>query len=165
MGSVCNGICLTFQCVMQETVDEDRTIRCNADSSLHITGHALIIIYDFHAASAKDVGRTNHNGITDPVRNPDRFFHGGSHSCFRHGDIQFVHDGTELISVLSQIDNSRRSTEDLDTVPFQIRCQIQRRLSPELGDNAYRLFLLIDRKNILQGQRFEIQLVGGVVVS
>ena len=93
------------------------------------------------------------------------FLYSSSHSGFRHGNFQLIHHSTEQITVLSQIDDCGSGSQDTDTVLFQICSQVQRSLSAELSDNAYRLFLLVDTQNIFQSQRLEIQFIGGIVVS
>ena len=55
MCAIAYGIGLTLEGVVKETVNEDRAVRCYTDSSFHIVAHALVIIYHFHSASAKNV--------------------------------------------------------------------------------------------------------------
>ena len=105
--SVADRICLAFQCMIQETVDQDRAVGCHADGCIHISLHTLIIIDDFHASSTKHVGRTNHNRITDLVSDFHSLIHGSCHACFRHRDLQLIHHRTELVTVLCQINDSR----------------------------------------------------------
>ena len=42
---------------------------------------------------------------------------------------------------------------------------VQGRLAAELDDDAFGLFFFIDAQHIFDGQRFKIELVGGVVVG
>ena len=107
VSAVTDGICLTFHGMIQETVDQDRTIRSYTDSSLHIAGHALIIVNHFHTAAAQYVGRTNHDRISDLSRDGQSFLYGRGHTGFRHGDLQLFHHGAEQIAVLGQVDDGR----------------------------------------------------------
>ncbi len=165
MGSVADGIGFALGRMIQEPVDQDRTVGRYADSGRHIIRHAFIIIHDFHAASAENVGRTHHDGIADAVRDRDGILYGDGHAGFGHRDLQLLHHLTEQIPVFRQIDDSGRGAEDLHAVLFQIGCEIQRCLAAELGDHAERLFLIIDAQNIFQGERLEIQLVGSIIVG
>ena len=38
--------------MVQETVDQNRTVRSNADGLLHIEGQRLVVVHNLHAASA-----------------------------------------------------------------------------------------------------------------
>jgi len=51
-----------------------------------------------------------------------------------------------------------------DTIAFQLQRKIQRRLTAELNDYSLRLFALYDGEHIFEGERFEIEAVGGIVV-
>ena len=165
VGAVTDGICLALEGVIQEPVNEDRSVGSYADSCLHVVGHGLIVVDHFHAPSAENVRRTHHNRIADALCNRDGFVHGGCHAGFRHRDAQLVHHAAEQVAVLCQVDDLRGGAENADAVLLQVRSQIQRGLSAELGNDAYRLLLVVDAEYILQGQRLEVELVGGVVVS
>ena len=68
MCTIADGICLTFCSMIQETVNQDWSVRCHTYCSCHIADHALIIIDNFHTAAAKNIGRTYHN--RDRARRP-----------------------------------------------------------------------------------------------
>ena len=144
MISVADSIGFTFQGMVQETVDQYRTVRRHAYSSFHITFHTLIVVYDFHAASAKDIRRTYHDRITDLFGNGKGFCYRSCHSGFRHRDSKLVHHSAEQIAVFRQIDDRRRSSKDLHAVFLKLRSKVQRSLSAELCDNSCRLFFLVD---------------------
>ena len=116
MGAVADSVCLTFQCMIQKTVNQNRPVRCDSYSGLHISGHAFCVIYDFHSSAAQYIGGTDHYRISDPFCNDKCFLDGGSHTGFRHGNTESVHHGTELITVFSQVNDRRRSAQDTDPV-------------------------------------------------
>ena len=99
VGAVADGVRLTFHGMIQETVDENRTIRCHSNSSFHVANHSFFIVNDFHATATQHVGRTNHNRITDSVRCGKGFLHSGCHTGFRHRNLQLLHHSAEQISV------------------------------------------------------------------
>ena len=80
VGSVADGVCLAFHGVIQETVDQDGTVGGYADSRVHIVDHMGIVINDFHAAAAQDIGRTDHDRIADLFGDADGFLYCGSHA-------------------------------------------------------------------------------------
>ena len=105
--------------MVQETVDENGPVRRDAYSSLHVSGHAFFVIYDFHPSSAKHIGRAHHNRITDSFCNRKSLLHSGSHAGFRHGDLQLIHHGAELIAVFCQIYDSGGGAKDAHSVFLQ----------------------------------------------
>ena len=78
--TVADRVCLALHSVVEESVDQDRTVRCNADSREHVVFHRIIIIDDFHSTSAEDVRRTDHYGIADRIGNFCCFFNCCGHS-------------------------------------------------------------------------------------
>ena len=150
---------LALHCMAQETVDQNRTVRCNSLCRFHVNLKISRIIYHFHTAPAKDIRRTHHNRIADLLCDRQRFFHIDRHACLLHRDTKLVHHRPEQISVLSHIDDRRRCSENLYSVSLQICREIQRRLPAELCDHAKRLFFFINAEHILQRQRLKIQSV------
>ena len=144
MISVADRICLTFQCVVQETVNQDRTIRSYADSGFHVSFQTFVIVYNFHSATTENVRRTNHNRITDFFCNGKCLFYSSSHSGFWHRNLKFIHHFAEKITVFCKVDNRWRSSEDLHTVSFQISSQVKRCLSAKLCNNTNRFFLFVN---------------------
>ena len=165
VGSVADGVRLALQCVVQEAVDEDRAVRGDAHRRVHVARHGIVVVDDFHAAAAEHVGRTDHDRITDAVRDLLRLFDGGGHAGFRHRDTELVHDHAELVAVLRQVDDLGGGAQDLHAVLLELGSKVQRGLAAELGDDAHRLFLIVDGEDVLQGQGLEVELVGGVVVG
>ena len=129
---------------MEEAVDQDRAVGCDADCSRHIVCHLLIVVNDFHAASAKDVGRAHHDRVADLLRDGLGFFNGGRHTRLGHGDAQLFHHGAEMVAVLCQVNDGRGSTQDLDALFFQLGSKVQRCLAAELGDDADGLFFSVN---------------------
>ena len=107
VGSIAYRVRLTLQCMIQETVNQDWTVRCYTNCCLHVVSHCHIIVDYFHSTSAKYVRWANHNRITDLACDLYCLFYGCSHSRFRHRNLQLIHHCTELISVLCKIDNRR----------------------------------------------------------
>ena len=145
--------------MVQETVNEDRPVRCNADCRIHVDPHHLIVMNNFHSSSAQYVRRTYHYGVADLVRDSDSLVSVDGHACFRHRDAQTVHHRTEVVSVFSKVDSLRCCTEDIYAVSLKTCSEVQRCLAAELRNNAERLFLLMDGENVFKCQRLKIELV------
>ena len=154
--SVADGVSLTFRGVVQEPVDEYRTVGGHADSSVHIACHALIIVHDLHAASAEYIRWTDHDRIADSFRDRKRFVHSGRHAGLRHRNVQLFHHFTEKVTVFRQVDDRRGGAEDPYSVFLKLRGEIERRLSAELRDNAERFFFFVNAQHIFQCKRFKI---------
>ena len=52
-----------------------------------------------------------------------------------------------------------------NTVPFKICSKIKRCLTSKLSNNTYRFFFMINTEHIFKCQRFEIKLIGSVIVG
>ena len=164
VSSIADRIRLTLQCMIQETVNQDWTVRCYTNCCLHVVSHCHIIVDYFHSTSAKYVRWANHNRITDLACDLYCLFYGCSHSRFRHRNLQLIHHCTELISVLCKIDNRRCGSKNTNAILLQICCQIQRCLSTELCNHAKWFFLFVNAQHVFQCQRLEVQLVRSIIV-
>ena len=71
----------------------------------------------------------------------------------------------EELAVFRQSDRLRRSAEHFDAVGFQIVRKVEGSLTAELHDDAHGFFLAVNGEHVFQGQRFEVKLVGSVVVG
>ena len=77
---------------------------------------------------------------------------------------QFVEKLLEPLAVLGPVDG-RAEVPRMLTPALPSGSQVQRRLAAELDDHARRLFRSHDVQHVFQGQRLEVELVGGVVVG
>src|SRR4029077_1946560 len=55
--------------------------------------------------------------------------------------------------------------DDGHAIPLQFEREVQWSLSTELHDNALRLFLFDNSKNVFQREWFEVQAIGSIVVG
>ena len=80
-----------------------------------------------------------------------------------------VEEGGEEFAVFGEFDVLRRGADDADAVFFEAFGEIQRGLATKLNDNAEHLvvdvFALVDVEHVFEGERFKVELVGGVVVG
>ena len=71
----------------------------------------------------------------------------------------------EALAVLGAVDGVRRGADNRHAVGFQRPGQLERRLSAVLDDYSLGLLLADDFEYVFQGQRFEIQPIGGIEVG
>ena len=165
MFAVGDGVCFAFGGVVEEAVDEDRTVWCDADSSGHVDAHLFVVMNDFHAASAEHVAWAYHNWIADAVCCFEGFVDIDGHAAFWHWNAEAVHHITEVVAVFGKVDGFWCGAEDVDTVFLEVGCKVERRLTAELSDDADWLLFFVDGEHVFEGERLEIELVGGVVVG
>ncbi len=70
-----------------------------------------------------------------------------------------------MVTVLSEVDSLGSCTENVYAVLLEVVSEVERSLSAELSDNAYRLLLLVDRENVLEGKGLEVELIRCIIVS
>ena len=127
------------------------------------------IVHDLHRAAAEDIGRADHDGISYIERNRFGFARRMRRSVVGLTQTETGQKPLKSLSVLRQINRIGRGTEDRNLGALEPRRQFQRRLTPELDDNAEKcaaaLFDARDLDHILRRQRLEIEPVGGVVIG
>ncbi len=111
---------------------------------------------NLHPPSAQDIGGADHQRVTDLAGQCQRFFEVMGHSRFGHWDPQFLHHQAETVTVLRQIDDIRRGTQDAYSGLCQFAGDIQRGLPAELDNDPFRLLPFTNAKNFFNGERFKI---------
>ena len=71
----------------------------------------------------------------------------------------------KLAPVFRQVNRIWRSPDNRNSRLVELLSQLQRGLPTKLNNHAFRFFLVDDRNNILEGQRFEIEPIRRIVVS
>ena len=114
--SIADGIRFALCCMMKESVYQNRTVGSYAYRLLHVERQRLIVVNNFHSASAQYIGRTYHYRISDSVGSLKRLFNIDSHTCFRHRNFKLLHHLTELVSVFCKINCLRSRPKNVNTV-------------------------------------------------
>ena len=83
----------------------------------------------------------------------------------RIGDVELVAYGAEPVAVLGKVDGLGLRAHDVDAGILQGRRQLQRGLPAQRDHHALGLLDVDDIHDVLEGERLEIQLVGGVVIG
>jgi len=164
VGTVGDGVGLHLDGVFQKLVDENGPLRGYPHGRRHIAFQHLLVVDHLHPPSPEDVGGTDHEGVADPRRHGEGLGEVAGHARLRHGNPQFFHHDAEPVPVLRQVDGLRGGADDPDPGPGQLLGDVQGRLAAELDDHPFGLLLFVDGQDVLHGQGFEVELVGGVVV-
>ena len=138
--AVGEGVGFAFESVVEEAVDEERTVRGHADSLRHVFAEHVFVVDDFHAAAAKHEARADHHRVaTDLLDASEGFVDIGGHAAFRHRDAELVHHLAEQVAVFGDVDGVDARTENLDAFVAKGAGDVQRSLTTELHDHASRL--------------------------
>ena len=126
--AVGEGVGFAFESVVEEAVDEERTVRGHADSLGHVFAEHVLVVDDFHAAAAKHEARTDHHRVaTDLLDASEGFVDVRGHAAFRHRDAELVHHLAEQVAVFGDIDGVDARTENLDAFVAQGAGDVQRK--------------------------------------
>ena len=167
-----------FNSVLQELIDEQRGGKTPRDDhvgfrlverSADILLQLVVVVHDFHAATAEHIARTDQHRVADVVRGFTCLVQTQGGSIARRVHMLLAQHFTEQLTVFSQIDGFRRCTQNRDARSLESRRQGQRGLAAELDDHTldrpHLLLGLVDLEHIFEGQRLEIQPVGHVVIG
>lgn len=147
--AVREGIGFAFQSVVEEAVDEERTVRGHAHGLRHVFSEHVFVVDDFHAATAKHETRADHHRVaTDLLDASEGFVDVRGHAAFRHGDFQLVHHLAEQVAVFGDVDGVDARTENLHAFVGEGAGDVQRGLATELHDNAGGLFLVVNLEHV-----------------
>ena len=162
--AVGDGVRFAFRRVLKELVDQNRPFRRHIFRFFNIFHKHVFVADDFHAAAAQHEGRTDHQRISDLMRDGAGLLQVARHAGTRHRDAKLLHHLAEQVAVFRHVDRRRRRAENVHAVLLQLVRQIQWRLPAELDDDAHRLLLLIDAQHVFQRKRFKIKLIRCVII-
>src|SRR5436853_5968769 len=131
---VAEGIYVDFVCILEEFVDEDRTLTRNLNRGCHVVIEHRFVIDNNHRTAAKHVRRTNENGITDLTGDASRFFQGDCGPVLGLRDIQFSKQVAKSLAIFREVDGFWRGSDDGYAGELQIEREVQRSLSTKLHD-------------------------------
>ena len=138
--AIAQSVGFAFQSVVEEAVDEERTIRGHAHGLRHVFAEHVLVVDDFHAAAAKHEARADHHRVAaDLLDASEGFVDVRGHAAFRHRDAELVHHLAEQIAVFGDVDGVDARTENLDAFVGESAGDVQRGLTTELHDDASRL--------------------------
>ncbi len=171
------GIDVDFHGVLEELVDQQRRRQASGDDriglgllqrTIDVLAQLGVVIDDFHASSAEHVARAHQHRVSDGVRGLAGLVQAQGGAVTRRVHVRLLQHLAEKLTVFGQVDGFRSGAEDRHAGGLQTCGERQRRLAAELHDNAldrtHLLLGLVDLQHILEGERFEVQAVGHVVI-
>ncbi len=159
------GVSFHLYCVLQEFIDQYWPAGCYVYGRIYEGGEHCVVVDDFHTPASQDVGRPHHERVAYFPGHCQGFFEDYRCPTFGLGNLKLLYDVLEPFSVLCQVYAVRRSPQDIHSCLFEFPGDIEGCLAAELHDHSKGLFLCIDAEHILHGERFEIELVRGVIVG
>ena len=81
------------------------------------------------------------------------------------GDVKLIEQGGEFFAVFGQADGGGRGAQDGHTGLLEAFGQVEGRLPAQLQDDPGGLLAVDHVEDVLEGHRFEVQPVGGVVIG
>ena len=148
----------------QVFIYQDRMILRDLVNDSNVFFYILIADCNTHSLSAKNIGRTYQNRISQSVSNFFCFLSSKYSISLRSRDLALLQDTVKQLTVLCCIYVFCRCSENLHAHFHQRFCQLDGSLSAELNDRSVRFFDFYDIFYILRCQRLEIQLVCNIKV-
>lgn len=147
--AVREGVGFAFESIVEEAVDEERAVRGHAHGLRHIFAEHVLVVDDFHAATAKHETRADHHRVATYLLDASEgFVDVRGHAAFRHRDAELVHHLAEQVAVFGDVDGVDARTENPHAFVGECAGDVQRSLATELHDNACRLFLVVNLENV-----------------
>ena len=152
----------------------DRVARMDADriDVFHIADrNGRIVVGEAAARTAQRKGRTQHDGVTDPLRRLDRLVDIVSNQRRQHRLAQRLTKLLEEFAVLGLLDALERSTQNLHLTLLkhaflgELHGQIQARLPAQSRHDGIGTLVTDDLGHVLERQRLHIDFIGNLHVG
>ena len=163
------GIDVDLDGFVEELVDEHGVLGAGLGGPLDVVGQYGFVVHDLHAPATEDVRGPDQDRIPDLRGDRPGLLGATGKAVPWHRQARRVQHLSERPALLGQVDRLRSRSQQGHTLGLQAGRETQRCLATELADHAgHRPDRLLRRdhlEHVLEGQRFEIQAVGGVVVG
>ena len=176
-GGIANRIDVDFCCVVEEPIDEDRSLRTQSTLTTersrgghlgHCSSQMALVVHDLHRATTKHVTRANEHRIPDSTRDFQRFFDRQRSATWWLFDVEGSTQCIPLLSIFCEIDRGRRRSGD--EMSRDLPRKLERSLSSETDDDAWLPtrschFSFDHVHHVFVCQWLEVQAIRGVVVG
>ena len=162
---VSNAIDIDLSGVLQKLVHQHRPLGGGFHGEPHVVNQFCVRVDDLHGAATQDETRAHQHWVSEAMTGLQGFLGVDGQSVGGLRDLQLVQHGREELPVLGHLDALGRCANDIDAVFLKRHGEVQRGLAAELRDGAGAPFPLVYMQDVLEGQRFEEELVAGVVVG
>ena len=173
-GVIAEGVHVHLNSVFEVLVNQHRMVGLHLHGFAHVAVEFLFVEHHFHGPSAQDVRGTHDDRVAHSCGHGPCFLFAACQAVAGLADIQIAEDGFELLAVFGPVDRFRGGAPDagargaplIAVQPAQQRNgEFQRRLSTELDHHAIGTLRFDHIENVLQGERFEVEAVAGVVIG
>ena len=134
-----------------------------------VGGQGLLVVDDLHAAAAQHVGRSDQDRVADLVGDELGLGEGPGQAVLRGREIRLGEHPAERPALLGEVDGLGAGADDRHAGVLERLGQPQRGLAAELDDHpghrSGRPLGVHHLEHVLQGERLEVEPVGGVVVG
>ena len=170
-GRVANGVDVDLDSVLEEPVDEHRTLgrqsallseRAEPSQLGHRPPQAVVVVDDLHGPPAQDVGRANEGGIADAGDDDLRVVEADGRAARRLRDLEAGAQGVPSLAVLGQVDGLGAGARH--QICRQAPRQLQGRLASQRDDHGLGSLDVEHVEHILEGEGLEVETVARVVV-
>ncbi len=165
LGAVAEGVNVQLDGILQERVEVDGVVRRDARGLGHVGAKVVVVVDDRHATTAQHVARAHEQRVANATRDLGGVLHGLCRRGGRIGNLQAVEQAREAIAILGQVDGLGLGAHDGDARGLEPAGKVDGGLATQCHDDAHGLLDLDDVHDVLEGERLEVEAVGGVVVG
>ena len=163
--AVCDAVDIDLDRIIQEAIEQHRAVIGDLDRFAHVALEIALLMDDLHRAPAQHITRSDHQRVADLLGQRQRLGLGARSAVGRLAQVELDQQLLETLAVFGNIDRLGAGADDRHTRGLERLGQLERRLSAVLHDHADRLFDLDNLEHVFEGQRLEVEPVGGVVVG
>jgi len=165
VGAVADRIHVHLDGAVEEVVEQYRAVVGHLHGFTQVALELVQLVDDLHGAATQYVGWAHDQRVTDAASSADGFFFAAHGGVWRLQQAQALNHLLEALTVFGTVNGVRAGTDDRYAGFFQGASQFQRGLAAVVNDDTLRLLDAADFQHVFQGQRLEVQAVGGVVVG
>jgi hypothetical protein len=163
--AVAHAVDVDLDRVRQVAVEQNGRIVRNPHRFFGVLNKADLVVDDLHGSAAEHVARAHHDGVADLLGELHGLLGRARGAVGRLAQLELGQELLEALAVLGDVDRVGAGADDRHAGGGEPARQVERRLPAVLHDHAPGLFLVDDLEHVLEGERLEIQAVGGVVVG
>ena len=163
--AVAEGVDVELDGVLEEGVEVDGVVGRDLGGLGHVAAQVGVVVDDRHAAPAQHIAGAHEQREADRARDAAGVVEGLGRGAGRVGDLEAVEQAREAVAVLGEVDGLGLGAHDLDAGRLEAVREVDGRLAAERDDDALGLLGLHDVHHVLEGERLEVEAVGGVVVG
>ena len=165
ISAVTDGIDIHLDGSIQEVIKQNRAVIGDQHRVTHVAHQFGFVIDDLHGPATQHVRRAHHQRVANLAGRHDAFLVAAHSGVFRLLQTQALDHLLEALAVFGAVNGVRTGADNGHTGGFQATGQFQRSLTAVLDNHALGLLDVDDFQHVFQGDRLEIQPVGGVVIG